>query len=326
HEIGLAQGQHVGPGQPGEHRHRRDADGQRAADGAGPHDRRQQQRGQHGRKRTHRVHEAHEPFVHPAAGPRGCAADDGAQGGAETDGDGAHHQRRAGAGQDAAEQVPPELVGAQPVFRVGRLKAPQHLGLDGVVGQPDQADQRHGRRQPHQRQADVQIPRAPAGRAAMTSLHAYRILGSRYAYSKSLTKLKNTMAPAMTTTTPWVSGKSRLWTAVKARLPRPGSENTCSMMTAPASSCPSSRTMTVLMVMRALRSTWRESTRASGTPLARAVRTKSRPNTSRAAARTMRVSEAARAAPKAAAGSSSACSAGPQPASQPGKPPAGSQF
>jgi hypothetical protein len=57
------------------------------------------------------------------------------------------------------------------------------------------------------------------------------------------------------------------------RRPRPGSEKIVSVSTAPDSSRPSCRPITVTIGMSALRRMWRTTTRRSVMPLARAVRT-----------------------------------------------------
>src|SRR5690606_8573482 len=82
---------------------------------------------------------------------------------------------------------------------------------------------------------------------------------------------------------------------------------------------------TVATEMGALRSTWRRVRSPSGTPVARAVRMYSADKTSRAAERTMRVEDAARASPRAWAGKVRDMKALPGLWDHGVKPPAGSQ-
>lgn len=62
-------------------------------------------------------------------------------------------------------------------------------------------------------------------------------------------------------------------TASATYRPSPGHANTVSVSTAPPSSAPVWSPVTVTMGIRALRSAWRVTTRVSGAPFARAVRT-----------------------------------------------------
>src|SRR6478736_4807031 len=69
-----------------------------------------------------------------------------------------------------------------------------------------------------------------------------------------------TTAAASSMTTLRTTGRSRLAIAWNTSRPRPGSENTCSMTTVPASRLANCRPITVTTGTIALRSTWPQST------------------------------------------------------------------
>jgi hypothetical protein len=81
------------------------------------------------------------------------------------------------------------------------------------------------------------------------------------------------MAQAATRVTPRMIGKSTRWIACHASWPMPGQPNTDSTTTAPLMNRPMSSPIMATIGRTALRSAWRNRTRGSEAPLARAVRT-----------------------------------------------------
>src|SRR6218665_2280623 len=103
-------------------------------------------------------------------------------------------------------------------------------------------------------------------------------------------------------TSVWITGKSRICTASTSRRPRPGQLNTASTRIEPPSRKPNCRPIIVTTGISALRSVCLNTTLDSRTPLARAGRTKSSWITSTNEARGERAPTGATAAPPGVAG------------------------
>src|SRR6185312_2735679 len=165
-----------------------------------------------------------------------------------------------------------EILGGRIVWREQRRKD----RCPSEHQQDDDADHRtlvaRERAQLLQRRA-LRLRRRVLRAADCRRRHRYSLTrGSTTEYSRSVMMLSTMNMAAKTKTMPCTSGKSRLLIDCTSNWPMPGHENTVSVRTAPPSSVPNCRPITVRIGMKALRSACRTATR-SGTPLARTVRT-----------------------------------------------------
>jgi len=110
-------------------------------------------------------------------------------------------------------------------------------------------------------------------------------------------RLTRSTQSTITRIAPCTAAKSRWKMPSTTIRPSPGIENTVSVTTAPPSSAPVCRPTTVTIGLKALRKPCRSTTRCSGSPLARAVRTWSCDITWGMAVRVWRITSAAIAAP-----------------------------
>src|SRR5262249_34139839 len=101
-----------------------------------------------------------------------------------------------------------------------------------------------------------------------------RMRGSRTAYARSTTALKNTMKNAPKSVTPMIGGRSKFAIDCAAYCPTPCKSKTVSVRIAPPpSTAAKSRPKSVTIGISELRSTCFAITRRGPTPFARAVRT-----------------------------------------------------
>ena len=120
------------PGEPG---HIADADGQNDVEYAGAQNGHQQDGQQDEGEGEHAVHDAHDDRVHHAAGVAGDEPQQDADDAAQHSGADGHHDAHPGAVEEPAEEVAPQVVGAQDMpLGEGRQVGLQDVDLIGVVG------------------------------------------------------------------------------------------------------------------------------------------------------------------------------------------------
>src|SRR5215831_5925585 len=282
---------------------------------------------QHEREGEHHVHERHdrpvaapaevarrEPQQHPDACRQAHRCHP-------------HHQRDAAAVDHARQEVAADLVRAEQVLPRaalhprGRRQPVADVDGEGIVGRDpgredggayDQEENGGGGQPPAQPQeaadAGAALARLEAHLAELGELHLGRRVGRRHAparmrgsirpTSRSTIRFTETMTRASRITAHCTTGKSWLRIDSTVSVATPGQANTVSVMIAPPRSWPNCRPSTVMTGMHALRNACFTTTRASLTPLARAVLMKSMFMTSITPDRTRRMVIGASAAPR----------------------------
>ena len=143
--------------QPGERRREHDADGDHGVGETRPEAESDGEGQDQGWEGPDGVHKAHEDVVHPASARAGHEADGHAQHDRDADGDDAGEDRHASPVKYTAQNVPPEVVGSQPVPE-SRLLQDRADGLIWVVGR----DEGGGCCQDQHQKKDRQTKRTPA--------------------------------------------------------------------------------------------------------------------------------------------------------------------
>jgi len=157
----------------------------------GDHDEDEEER----RDREHRVGEAHERPVDPAALEAGDRADEDADHDRREHRGEADKERHAAPVQEATQHVAPQLVGAKRMHRARTGEAMDRVGRLGRYGPEHRT---HDREQRDDRENDE--------RAEPEAIHARRSRGSIRVYARSTRIVASTAIPAMTTVRPVTSG------------------------------------------------------------------------------------------------------------------------
>src|SRR5581483_4143597 len=297
------------PHHPDEHRHAPDPDRDHGVLEARAERRHDGERQQEPREREHHVDQRADRQVRAAPAQARRQPERRPHEPTDADADQADPEADAAPVDDPGQEVAAELVRPE---RVRRRRRPEPAGDRHPVG-VDRVERRPERRHPQEeerdRAADPPRPRAREARqrrpprARPVAGHPVAVRGSSHPPRRSTAALSATYVTATVTTTPWISGKSRVWMAMTASSPTPCQANTTSTMNAPESMNPNWSPMTERTGPSAARSACLATTTWPGRPLAQAVRMNSWPSVSRSVERTSRAIAAAERSPSVSAGS-----------------------
>src|SRR5687768_5638704 len=199
-----------------------------------------------------------------------------------------HGHRHARSVEQAREQIAPELIGTEP--RRGRRQREAARAHRERIGRREQRgaeraedDSRRQHESEHRGLLPAELLEETTGLADRGGrkrlVHDrdegahFRTRGSSTPCRRSTTRLTTTNTVASTSVTPVTTGKSRFWIDSRSRRPRPGRMKISSVSTSPPIITPIWTPVTFSTAMSEFASTWRETTRISSTPFARAVRT-----------------------------------------------------